>query len=181
MKLIYQNKVPAAYREPFIEKVISISKSLGINPNWLMQIMYWESARTFSPSVQNPNTLATGLIQFMPDTAEWLGTTIYDLKNMTALRQLDFVEEYYRRYRSRLNSYIDLYLTTFYPAAVGKPRDYVLGGTYAMQYKIAAANPSFDNNGDYKITKGEIEDDMLAKVPSEWLGEFVKKKEKPHC
>lgn len=173
--LIYEEKVPASYRAEFIAKVKEISKKLGINPNWLMQVMYWESAGTFSPSVKNPNGSATGLIQFIESTAEWLGTSTYALSQMTAVEQLDYVYEYYRRYKSNLKNYIDLYLTTFYPAAVGKPRNYILGNTEARIAQIAAHNPAFDNNNDGKVTKGEIEDEMVKKVPSEWRKVFMTK------
>ena len=173
--LIYEENVPASYRIPFTSKVREISTRLGINPNWLMAIMNWESARTFSPSVKNPYSTATGLIQFMQATAIDLGTTVEQLARMSAVEQLDWVYKYYVRYRSKLNSYTDLYLTTFYPVAVGKPANFVLGTSDARIREIARRNPSFDNNGDLKITKGEIEADMLAKIPSNWIQEFKKK------
>lgn len=47
--LIYENKVPASYRTAFIAKVIQVSKNLGINPNWLMALIDFESAGSFSP------------------------------------------------------------------------------------------------------------------------------------
>lgn len=173
--LIYEERVPASYRTAFIAKIRDISAKLGINPNWLMAIIDWESAHTFSPSVQHPTSKATGLIQFMPDTARELGTTVERLANMSAVEQLDYVYKYYVRYRSLLNSYTDLYLTTFYPAAVGKAASYVLGSSDYWIRKIAEQNGSFDNNGDMKITKGEIEADMLAKIPANWRNEFKKK------
>ena len=80
MKLQYQDKVPLSYRDEFVKKVQSISSNLNIDPNWLMAIMFWESAGTFSPSVQNKTSGATGLIQFMPSTAVGLGTSTTELK-----------------------------------------------------------------------------------------------------
>ena len=50
MALIFEDSVPSSYRTAFIAKVIQVAKNLNINPNWLMVIMYFESARTFSPS-----------------------------------------------------------------------------------------------------------------------------------
>ena len=173
--MIYQENVPSSYRSAFLAKVQEISQKLGINPNWLMAIMNWESARTFSPSVKNPYSNATGLIQFMPDTARELGTSIEQLAKMSAVEQLDWVYKYYVRYRSKLKSYTDLYLTTFYPAAVGKPSGYILGSSAYWIAKIADQNPAFDVNGDQKITKGEIEQVMLKKIPSNWVEEFKKK------
>jgi len=173
--LIYEDKIPFSYRSSFISKVKEVSARLGINPNWLMAIMNWESARTFSSSVQNPYTNATGLIQFMPATAIDLGTTVDQLKRMSEIEQLEWVYKYYVRYRSKLKSYTDLYLTTFYPVAVGKPSNYTLGTSDYRIHKIAEQNPAFDVNKDNKITKGEIESVMLKKIPSNWIGEFKKK------
>ncbi len=173
--LIYEENVPASYRAPFIAKVQEISTKLGINPNWLMAIMNWESARTFSPSVKNPYSTATGLIQFMRATAIDLGTTVEQLARMSAIEQLDWVYKYYARYRSKLNSYTDLYLTTFYPVAVGKPSNFILGTSDYRIKAIAQSNPAFDVNKDLQITKGEIEQVMLRKIPSNWNAEFKKK------
>lgn len=173
--MIYQENVPASYRNAFLAKVQEISTRLGINPNWLMAIINWESARTFSASVKNPYSNATGLIQFMPATAKELGTTVEQLSRMSAVEQLEWVYKYYVRYRSKLNSYTDLYLTTFYPAAVGKPSNFVLGSSAYWIDKIAEQNPAFDVNKDSQITKGEIEQVMLRKIPSNWVAEFKKK------
>lgn len=54
MTLIHENKVPSSYRNAFITKVKEVSSRLGINPNWLMQVMYFERAGSFSPSKVNP-------------------------------------------------------------------------------------------------------------------------------
>src|SRR5690606_16638019 len=93
--LIYEEKIPRSYRSEFVSELKRYCEMLGANPNWLMQVINFESAGTFSPSIQNPVTNATGLIQFMPSTAEWLGTTIWHLKNMTAVNQLKYVYTYY--------------------------------------------------------------------------------------
>jgi len=54
----------------------------------------------------------------MPRTAENLGTTIDQLKNMSNIEQLDYVEKFYLPKKDNINSYINLYLSTFYPVAV---------------------------------------------------------------
>jgi soluble lytic murein transglycosylase-like protein len=110
MALIYENKVPASYRVAFVEKVKKISANLGIDPNWLMAIMYFESAGTFSPSITN-NIGATGLIQFIPSTAKGLGTSTSALKSMSALQQLDYVEKYLKTYKGKYKSL--MYISQF--------------------------------------------------------------------
>lgn len=174
--LIYESSVPASYRTAFIAKVKEVAAKLGINPNWLMAIMYWESARTFSPSITN-SIGATGLIQFMPSTAIGLGTTTAALRQMTAVQQMDYVYKYYLPYKSKITNYIDCYLVTFFPAAIGKPDTHVIQTSKLPASLIATQNPAFDINKDKKVTVGEIRTVMLRKLPSEWLSEFVKKKD----
>lgn len=118
MALLFQNRVS---RE-FADKVIEISNKLGIDPNWLMFVMWIETARTFSPSITN-RIGCVGLIQFCSDP-ETPGRKIiggktynlYDIKNMSATEQLDLVYQYYKPYRRHLVSYEALFLATLTPA-----------------------------------------------------------------
>ena len=61
----------------FLVKVYDISKELGINPDYLMGVMAFES--WIDPTSVN-SAGATGLIQFMPSTAKDLGTSTEELK-----------------------------------------------------------------------------------------------------
>lgn len=176
MALIYESKVPASYRWEFINKIKSISANLGINPNWLMAIINWESNGTFSASITN-SVGATGLIQFMPSTAIALGTTTAALRQMTAVQQLDYVYKYYLPYKAKIKSYIDCYLVTFFPLAIGKGEDFIIQTSKLPASLIATQNPAFDINKDKKITVAEIQKVMLAKLPSAWVAEFLKKKD----
>jgi len=181
MSLIYENKVPAAYRFAFVQRVRTIATALGINPNWLMAIMYWESGRTFSAS--KTNSLGyTGLIQFGTAAATDLGTTTAALRAMTAVKQLDYVYAYYKLWFKRLgitktDSYISTYLVTLFPAAVNKPLDFIIQKGSITAEKFANNNPAFDINKDKKVTVYEIETVMLKQLPSEWVKDFIKKKE----
>lgn len=175
--LIYEDKVPSSYRADFVNAVKHYSSQLGISPSWLMAVMYFESAKTFSPSVSNPYTNATGLIQFMPNTAIELGTTVNALAKMTAVEQLEYVYKYYVRYRSKLKSYVDLYLITFFPIAAGKPANYILQTSSLPASLIASQNPVFDLNKDGQITVAEIQEVMLSKIPGEWMSFFKKKRQ----
>lgn len=168
MALIYENKVPASYRKAFVEKVKKISANLGIEPNWLMAIMYFESAGTFSPSITN-NIGATGLIQFIPSTARGLGTSTSELRKMTAVQQLDYVEKYLRPYRGKFKSYIDVYFAIFFPLAIGKPDDWIIQGGGLSASSIYNSNPAFRVQKDGKIRVWEVKKVMLSKLPSEWF------------
>jgi hypothetical protein len=170
MSLVYESKVPISYRDDFVKKVREVSNRLGIDPNWLMAIMYTESARTFSPSIQN-SIGATGLIQFMPSTARGLGTTTTELKNMSAVDQLDYVEKYLNVYKNKLKSYIDTYFAIFFPLAIGKPDNYVLQTSGLSSSLIAKQNPLFNTNKDGKIEVWEVKKVMLEKLPREWVND----------
>jgi soluble lytic murein transglycosylase-like protein len=71
--MLYEEKVKTN-REAFIAKVITISQKLGIEPEWLMQVFVNESG--MNHQAVNSTSNATGLIQFMPDTAVTLGTSV---------------------------------------------------------------------------------------------------------
>lgn len=153
MNLLFEEYVKTN-KAAFIDKVKSISNKLLIDPDWLMAVM-WKESRLNEKAV-NPKGGATGLIQFMPATAQSLGTTTAALKTMTNVQQLDYVYKYYKPYITKLNSYPDLYLATFFPAALGKADDYILQTSKLSAAAIAEANPGIDLNKDRKITVGEF-------------------------
>ena len=96
LKKMWQQKKPNLnLSNTFYEKIINISEKIECNPNDLMGIINIETGGTFSPSIQNPKTKATGLIQFMPQYASSYGASVEELKNMTAEQQLDYVEIYF--------------------------------------------------------------------------------------
>ena len=149
-KLAFEDKVPIAYRADFIKKIKEVCGRLGINPDWLMSVINKESAGTFSPSIKNPTSSATGLIQFMEATAKGLGTTTAALRKMTAVQQMDYVEKYFQPYKGKMKSFADVYICVFYPAALDKPDTWVFPNwVYKVQKYI-------DINKDGKITLGEF-------------------------
>src|SRR6516162_7711480 len=107
----------------FKRKVIEICEKLECNPDYLMAAMAFESGETFSPKAKNHVSGATGLIQFMPSTAQGLGTSIDDLEAMSAVEQLDWVFKYFQSKAGKLKTLSDMYMTILWPAAVGKPDD----------------------------------------------------------
>lgn len=141
-------------KEAFLNKVVSISNQLGINPNWLMFVMYWESG--LNPAIRNKYSGATGLIQFMPATATALGISVSALVNMSNVEQLDYVYKYYRPYAGHMNNLYDVYLVTFFPAALGKADNWVLQTSSLSPRIIAEQNPAIDLNKDKQITVGEF-------------------------
>ena len=171
--MLYEEKV-TTNKDAFITKVIDISHRLGIEPEWLMQVFANESG--MNHQAVNAASGATGLIQFMPDTAAALGTSVAALKSMTNVQQLDWVYKYLAPYAGKIASYIDLYFTVFFPLAIGKPDDWVFQTAKLTAGKIASQNSSFDINRDGKLTVAEVREAMLRKVPSAWQEFFRKKK-----
>ena len=145
--------------QEFVDQVFLVSERLGVNPNDMLAIMSFETGGSFDPAQRNAaGSGATGLIQFMPSTAEGLGTTTEALANMTRAEQMRYVEQYFQPYAGRMNDISDMYMAVLWPAAVGQPDDYVLfsegdGATYSQ-------NAGLDTNGDGRITKAEA----VAKV-----------------
>lgn len=153
------------------------------NPSHLTAIMHKESG--ISATIQNPVTMATGLIQFLRTTAQHLGTTVEALHQMTRTEQLPYVEKYFHQFNlGEWPSLLDLYSAVFWPAAIGKPNSYVLFSdgltpeerainqqvkegklpkTSFIPYKnhAYAANVHSDRNGDGVVDKGESIGDVV--------------------
>ena len=158
--LIYETHLPPSIRANFVEKVKNISQKLGIDPDWLMGVM-WQESR-LRPSAKNSISGATGLIQFMPKTALALGTSTQALAAMDAVTQLDYVYRYYAPYSGQIRSFADTYFVTFFPAAIGKPDDWVLQTGALSAEKIAIQNNIYDVNRDGKLTVAELK----SKLPN---------------
>lgn len=166
-KLVFEEKVKKNAPE-FIAKVKAISKQLGIDPNWLMLAMNIETAGTFDAAIENKSSHAIGLIQFMPYQAKCLKTSTEALRKMTNVQQLDYVLLFLSPYKGRMRTYIDVYLSIFYPVAVGKPDTYELGGVSEdMKAKIALQNSGYDLNKDHVVTKGEVKAAISKFIPKE--------------
>ena len=172
MSLLFESYIKSN-KQAFIDKVESISSKLLIEPDWLMAVMYKESR--LDEKAVNSGSGATGLIQFMPATAQGLGTTTAALKAMSNVEQLDWVYKYYKPYITKLNSYPDLYLATFFPAALGKSDDYTMQTSTLSAAAIAKANPAIDLDKDGKITVGEFKDYCYAQFDEATQNRLKKK------
>ncbi len=159
--------------EAFRKKVLEIADRLLIDPNFLMAIMSFETGASFSPTVKNKQSGATGLIQFMPATAIGLGTTIAALEKMTAEKQLDFVEKHFAPHKGKLLSIEDAYMAVLFPKGIGKGRDFVLFEKGTKRY---TQNSGLDVNGDGKITVGEACKKVSERLGTTSLGNIVELK-----
>lgn len=158
--IAWSTKVP----KEFVRRVVAWCNRYNFDPlapSWLMACMHFESAGTFSPSIQNKaGAQAFGLIQFMWGAAKDLGYTLDQIKAMDQLTQLDLVFKYFEfwmKVGKKFTQLEDFYLTIFYPAAVGKQADVVLFDKNDPKYlKSYTQNKGFDFDKDDKITIGEI-------------------------
>ena len=135
-------QIQAAYPKAGIglaHGIVALGRQIGADPAWIANVINAESA--FNPQARNPRSGATGLIQFMPKTAEGLGTSTEALAKMNAGQQFAFVAEYLRRFKGRLRAQSDVVMAVFYPAAIGKPDD------WAFPAKVVEQNPTLPTVG----------------------------------
>lgn len=147
--------------QAFRDKTANIAQSLNMDPNYLMAIMSFESS--LNPQAVNENTHATGLIQFMPKTAQRLGTTTDALRRMSGEQQLDYVYKYFAPYKGKLGTLEDAYMAVLYPSAMGKGPDHVLFSSPSDAYRF---NDSLDSNHDGKITVAEATSFVRQRLPA---------------
>lgn len=140
-------------------KIKEIAKNLNCNAEDLLGLIYVESGG--NSKAVNRDTNATGLIQFMPSTAKWLGTSTKELLKMSPQKQLDYVENYLKVMKKsagfKENEKLDagkLYGLVFMP---GRVKNGVLCKKGTIEYK---QNRGLDVNGDGVINVA----DLYAKV-----------------
>jgi hypothetical protein len=158
--LVWGSKVSAQFRD----EVRQIAADLDTDPDWLMAAMAFESGGTFSPSVRNKASKAVGLIQFTRAGAKSVGTTQKALAKMTAEEQLTYVEDYLAPYAGRLNSIEDVYMSILYPAAIGKPDDFVIFEKGKKPEKNYSQNAKLDANHNGKITVEEATAPVIQRL-----------------
>jgi hypothetical protein len=130
---------------PLSREIVRVAQAVGAHPFDLANLINFESAGTFSTSVQNRISGATGLIQFMPSTARGLGTSTAQLAKMSKVAQMRFVQTYLKR-KTRigpLNTVQSLFMAVFYPVAMKWPLD------KEFSAKVQRSNPGIVTVGDY--------------------------------
>lgn len=153
MKIAWANHQNVS--DEFVKAVYELAVWIGIDVNWLMAAMAFETgpkARFLPTALNLAGSGALGLIQFMPLTLKGMGYTTDQVRAMSQIQQLQLVREYFAPYRGRLKTLNDVYMAILYPVAIGRPDDYVLfkEGTKAYRQNIG-----LDINKDGGVTKGE--------------------------
>lgn len=149
-KLIWGKMV----KQEFRNKVREIARRQGIEANWLMAVMAFETGNSFLPYEKNRmGSSATGLIQFTKKTATGLGTSTTKLARMTAVEQLDWVEKYFEQYKGKIKNLGDTYMAVFAPRdGLGKPDSAILYTAPSAEYN---QNEPLDKDRKGYITRGD--------------------------
>jgi hypothetical protein len=157
--------IEAAYsktRGGLAAEIVNVADRLDIDSFSLANLINFESAQTFSPSVRHPSTGAVGLIQFMgPTAAELLGWPREGVNSYTASQeyaakehfatmdwrhQMTYVERYLRnaqRARGKLDTPHKIAMAVFLPTYVDNdPND-------RMPSWVTSGNPGIYTGNDY--------------------------------
>jgi hypothetical protein len=165
LKLGYTNgtKVSEEDTKAFLIKLNEISKKYeGTTPEDFLTLFIKENGlkdgvllldQKSNATTDSKGGRARGLIQFVPSTAKGLGLNQELTATMKPVEQLDFVDKYYEPYKDSIKDYESLYLSTFYPAALGADDNFVIGEGEQTAY---TSNKGVDVNKDGKITVGDF-------------------------
>jgi len=148
--LEYQQKQEAILNKNSVMlRIEEIANRFNLKSEWLLKVFLKEA--NLNTKAKNRHTGAVGLIQFTPATAKYLGTTVTKLYNMSFMEQLDYVEKYLEKLSKgkKIRSYEDLYLLVFYPRALSRHEDFVIGKYNSILFK---QNKGMDINKDKIIT-----------------------------
>lgn len=145
---LVENTSPA-----FRAELWRMSERLGLDVDCVAGTISFETGGSFDPAIKNPRSSAIGLIQFLEDTAIGLGTTTAQLRQMTAVQQLYYVERFYERQARRIRSCCDHYLAVFMPDLIGKSPSDVAMQRGDGNYEV---NSGFDRDGDGVVYVSDI-------------------------
>lgn len=174
--LLFSNRISPEIADIFISR----SESMPIEPDWATFLSDFETAGTLNAYETNPFGCFSWF-QFCPDFPGGNYKTINgkkyyfdEIRNWSPEQLLnlsfDYLEEQ-QRVHGRFSSYYDLYFAILYPAAIGKPDDYVLK---------TSTNDIFDLNKNGSVTVGEVkaylDNRVKTKVPTSYWPTFFKKK-----
>lgn len=117
------------FSDSSMNRLNKIAEKHDLRPSWIILVLFRESR--INPKAVNKDSRSTGVLQFTPATAKSLGTSPKELLDMSVYEQLHYVDKYISalsgKSKYHINSYEDLHLSVFYPKALGKGSDYVIG------------------------------------------------------
>ncbi len=168
----WQKIIPSRVDEKTRNDFETMCNKLGIDPAGLAMLIKTESQ--WNTKGVNPDTLASGIFQIVPDTAAYLlgepkPTTMEDrtrLSNkitaMSETEQINLMEKYFTTIKksypnANLNSIEDISVAAFYPQALNYPPEGVIGDKHGSQkqQRIYEQNRGLDKDKDSVITRNE--------------------------
>lgn len=151
-KLVWGAKVDQAFRNAVRE----VAKEQGIQANWMMVVMGYETGHSFLPYQKAAKSSAVGLIQFTPislTTPAMKKYTMVGLARMTAVEQIKGpVRDYFNQYKGKIKNLGDCYMAVFAPIGIGKPDSAVLYSAPSNEYN---RNSHLDVSRKGYITRGD--------------------------
>ena len=145
------------------EKLEEIAKTHNFSVEDLLNVIKFETANTYDTTIKNPNSPATGLIQFYPDKGQTYKTIngvkyeMEDIKNMSVLEQLDLVNSYFIENHTKGEH---PYITVALPGKADSGLDDIIA---TPNDSIAKANPSWTDK-DGNVTKRNILKNVLPEA-----------------
>lgn len=135
----------------FSTRLDQVCSNIWARKEDLIKVIIAES--WWNPRARNKISGASWLIQFMPKTAIWLWTTTEELRWMWWLKQLDYVEKYFKKnsWWHNLNDITKLYQSVFFPASLWKPKDWIFQAKGISSAKVSAQNPVISKFSPNKI------------------------------
>jgi len=158
-----------------LEELERIAAECGFDPDELATIISVESG--WRPDAHNA-IRAGGLIGFLPSTLTRLGWqgTPEAFWQLSIAEQLPYVAKYYQPYCGRIHAQGDLYLATFWPAAVGAPDAAIIAAPGGPHGAVWQQNPGL-RGADGVITAGSVRAvvrramERAASKPRYWPGQ----------
>lgn len=135
----------------FRRGLAELAERLKLDANAIAAVMQNESG--FDPAAVNPSSGASGLIQFMPQTAKGLGSSVEAIRKMSRPEQLPLVEKFFKPFAGKLHTARDHYLAVFMPNRVGHPPDEVIA---VAGEKVYDQNKGLDVDHDGVLTVGNV-------------------------
>lgn len=147
----WSNKISNKNFTPDKAKVIAdVAKRIGVNPNDLAAVISFETSGTFSPSIKNKKSSATGLIQFMKGSGgtkgKYYGMSRSSFASLSFSEQMKYVEQYFKERGfdgKKVRNVADTYTA-------------VTGYGYKKGSEAYNLNKVWDSNGDGYVAKGEM-------------------------
>lgn len=132
------------------DSIARVAKNIGVNPNDLAAVISFETGGTFDPSKRNPNSSATGLIQFMKGSGgtkgQYYGMSRDKFGSLSFDEQMVYVEKYFK----------DRGFKAGKSQTTGDVYGAVTGYGYKRGSQAYNLNKVWDSNKNGVIEKGEM-------------------------